>query len=284
MYWRRSESSLSRAELEAARLGFLGCLRRKRFSPQFIERNAEDLFGQACFEFTRKLKEDEEIDNPPGWLIECAWRRTKSKLEAERGGPRLVSTEKTEPLPDSASADPEDLLMNADRWRKVRQAIRDLSVEERQLLAASYFEGLSVREAARQLRWHPSKAQRAHERAQDRLHELLGVESSDDLEIEVGLAAYLSVAAEPSTLTAAVQKVTEGLGSLRQQVADGGAQQLKEQAALHYRPVDPPQSCSRPTAGAGARPAHAEGVPKSRREGRLLQRGEVIALPFALPW
>jgi DNA-directed RNA polymerase specialized sigma24 family protein len=200
MYRNGANEELSRAELEAARLGFLGYLRRKRFSPQFIARHAEDLFAQAALEYSRKLAEGVAIDNPPGWLIECAWRRTKSQLEAEKSGPRVVSTEKSGPLAEGPGHGPEDLLLDKDRFRKLREAVGELSDDQRRLLAASYFEGFTVRKAARRLRWHPSKAQRAHEGAKRRLHKLLGVDSLDELQIEIGLAAYLSIAAEASGL------------------------------------------------------------------------------------
>jgi RNA polymerase sigma factor (sigma-70 family) len=245
MYWNGAKDGLSRAELEAARLGFLGCLRRKRFSPQFISRHADDLFAQACLEYSRKLVEGVEIENPPGWLIECAWRRTKSQLEAERSAPRVVSTERSGSLAEEPGHDPEDVLLDADRFRKVREAVAELSVNQRRVLALSYFEGFTVREAARRLRWHPSKAQRAHERARERLHELLGVESSDDLVLEIGLAAYLSLAAQPSS--GALQRVAEGLASVKQQILDGGAQLKQQTVAGYYRAVDPtPLAAARP--------------------------------------
>lgn len=197
LYWKRSQEGLSRADLEAARLGFLGYLRRKGFSPQFIDQHAEDLIGHACLEYSRKLAAGEQIENPPGWLIECAWRRTKSLLESLARTPRVVSAEQTIEMVDGEPG-PEDALLDADRWRKVHEAVEQLSADERRLLALSYFEGFSVRESGRLLRWHSSRAQRTHERARERLREALGVGSSDELEIVVGLASYLSLAHRPS--------------------------------------------------------------------------------------
>lgn len=220
MYRNGSKNGLSQDQLEAARLGFNQYLRRKRFSSQFISRHAEDLFGQATLEYSRKLVEGVEIENPPGWLIECAWRRTKSQLEAESHAPRVVSTEKSGPLADESSHDPEDVLLDEDRSRKLREAVGQLSVNQRRLLAMSYFEGFTVREAARRLHWHSSKAQRAHEGAKERLYELLGVESINDLVIEIGLFAYLSLAVDrssgltlPSGIEGAVEMVGRGASS-----------------------------------------------------------------------
>ena len=92
----------------------------------------------------------------------------------------------------------------------MRAAVAELSIDRRRLLALSYFEGMPVREAARRLRWHASKAQRAHEGAKRQLQELLGVQSSDELAI--GLAAFLSLATErPVALrfSAGVEAATE---------------------------------------------------------------------------
>jgi hypothetical protein len=86
-----------RDEFDGARLGFRQLLRRKRFSPHFIQRYADDLFSTATVELSRKLAEGEEIENPAGWLIACAWRRTKGQLEAEARRPQSVSTEATGP-------------------------------------------------------------------------------------------------------------------------------------------------------------------------------------------
>lgn len=243
MYGRKANGELKQAQLDEARLGFIQFLRRKHFSPQFIASHGDDLFATAALEYSRKLAEGEEIETPAGWLITCAWRRTKSLLEAEGRSPHIVSTDRAEAIKDDLGQSPEDVTLDEDRMRKVQEAIGHLSVEERRLLELAYFEGMAVREIARQLHWHSSKAQRCHEAARERLHELLGVSSSDDLQVEIGLAAYVSLAAEASTggritglLQRAGQKSAEGLTSLKQQAA-----------ATYTRAVDP-------TPLAGARP------------------------------
>jgi RNA polymerase sigma factor (sigma-70 family) len=181
------------SELEEARLGFIQYLRRKHFSPQFIAQHGDDLFATASLEYSRKLAEGVEVENPAGFLITCAWQRTKSLLEAEGRTPRLVSTERAGVLVDEADGSPEETVLEEDRFRKVQEAVDQLSEPERRLLELAYFEGLAVREAARHLHWHPSKAQRCHEAARRRLHDLLGVESLDELELDIGLAAFLSL-------------------------------------------------------------------------------------------
>ncbi len=222
MYGRKANSELKQSELEEARLGFIQFLRRKRFSPQFIASHGEDLFATAALEYSRKVAEGEVIDSPAGWLITCAWRRTKSLLEAQGRSPQIVSTDKAEAIEDELGQSPEDATLDEDRLRKVQEAVDQLTVEERRLLELAYFEGMAVREVARELHWHPSKAQRCHEAARKHLHQLLGVDSLDELEIIVGLAAYISLAEQAPAphLPAGVEAVAE---TISRSVGEGWA-------------------------------------------------------------
>lgn len=214
MYRSRVNDGLSQSELDAARLGFIQLLRRKRFSPQFIASHGDDLFATASLEYSRKLAEGVEVKNPAGFLITCGWRRTKSLLEAGARTPQIVSTDKADSIEDELGRNPEEVTLDEDRLRKVQEAVDQLTVEERQLLELAYFEGMPVREAARELRWHPSKAQRCHEAARRHLHQLLGVDSLDELEIIVGLAAYISLAERSPRphLPAGIEAVADTIG------------------------------------------------------------------------
>lgn len=218
MYGRKLKRELSTSELDEARLGFIQYLRRKRFSSHFIAQHGDDLFATAALEYSRKVAEGEEIDSPAGWLITCAWRRTKSLLEAQGRSPQIVSTDRAEAIEDELGRSPEDATLDEDRLRKVQEAVDQLTVEERRLLELAYFEGMAVREAARELHWHPSKAQRCHEAARKHLHQLLGVDSLDELEIIVGLAAYISLAERapaphlPAGAEAVAEAISRGIG------------------------------------------------------------------------
>lgn len=196
MYRQLESEDLSRSQFDAARLAFFQLLRRKRMSPQFVERHGEDLFAQACFEYSRQIAEGRTIHNPVAWIVTCGWHRTVGLLETRDWRPRLVSIESVAEPVEEADAGPEETFLAEDRRRKVREAVEGLPRYQRQLLALSYFEGESVREAARRLRWTASKAQRAHEAARKRIEAILDVESIEDLEVDVGLYAFLSLAAE----------------------------------------------------------------------------------------
>jgi RNA polymerase sigma factor (sigma-70 family) len=251
MYGRKADGEFGRREFDAACLGFKQLLRCKRFSPHFVETHGDDLFATATLEYSRKLAEGEEIENPAGWLIACAWRRTKSQLEAEARRPRVVSAEKCEPLADEDRDGPEDVLLNEDRFRKVREAVNELSVAQRRILWLAYFDEFTVRSAGRYLNWTSSKAQRAHEGAKRRLHDLLGVSSADELAI-AGLAAYISIGVEGRTgnlLERAAQRYADLLAPIKQHIAGGGTQ-LKE----HATTVVSSRGSLDPTPLAAARP------------------------------
>jgi len=211
---------LSRAQLEEARRAFIGLLHRRRYSPHFILNNGDELLAIAHTEYVRALDKGVEIEDPVAWTINCAWRRTQNLLTAESRHPRTVSTEKLLDVPDESTPSPADLAEDEDRARKIRQAVGELEESERQLIALTYFEGMTVADAGRYLKWHPSRAKHTHLRAIRHLYAQLGVTSSDQLEIEIGLAAFLTFGGSqallslPAGIDAVVDKASEGAQGL----------------------------------------------------------------------
>ncbi len=189
-----SPGRLSHEDLRAAELGFRQLLRRKRFPAAFLSRHAADLLAQARLEYVRHFAGGDEIDNAPGWIIHCAWRRTQNLLERESRASRAISAKNGGDLGVELTT-PEDEVLEADRHRKVQEAIGKLTLEERRVIALTYFEGLSVREASRTLGWDKSKGDRRHNSALAHLYEHLGVKDADSLQIEAGAAAWASLAA-----------------------------------------------------------------------------------------
>lgn len=168
------KAGISDAELREAQRGFLLMLRRKRFSPQWIEENANDLLGQAASEYAEKLASGRPADNPPGWLINCAWRRAQNLLDSQRRKPRPSSLEDAFDLADEATPTPEAQTIDNDRRALLRKALGHLPDKERKLVALVYFEGFSIREAGRLLGWGKSAVDRHHRSAMERLHALVG--------------------------------------------------------------------------------------------------------------
>lgn len=215
------EDGLSQSEMDMARKGFRGLLLKLRYSPQFIVNNCDELLATAHAEYVRYVVEKgAEIEDPVAWTIHCAWRRTQNLLHAQNYRPQTVSSEKLMELADEGTPTPEQIVEDEDRAGKIRRAVAELDDEQRQLIALTYFEEMSVREAARYLQWHPSKAQHRHESALKNLYKALGVESSDQLQIEIGMAAWLSVAGAgsafhlPAGFEAALDKAGHGASGL----------------------------------------------------------------------
>jgi RNA polymerase sigma factor (sigma-70 family) len=207
-------AGVSEAQLNAAELGFRQLLRRKRFSRQFVDNHGADLMAKAEFEYSRHLARGGEVTNPTGWLINCAWRRTQNLLEEQGRTPRMVGVDVAGPLVDEATRTPEQQVLDADRARRVRDAIGALSVEERQVIELCYFEGMSVREVGRALKWNKSKADRRHRAALQRVREVLGVDDVDALAIDLGLAAYVSLAAEKGSSSVGHGALADSAGRL----------------------------------------------------------------------
>lgn len=210
---------LTREQMEKARQGYRGLLWRKRFPADFILGDSDELLALAHAEMVRAMAQGAEIEDPVGWTITCAYRRTGNYLDAKSVRPSEVSIEKFVDLADSTAPTPDELAEDEDRWRKIREAVAKLDADQRRLIALTYFGGMSVREAARSLGWHPSKAQRCHESALRALRRRLPVRSSDELEIATGLAAWLTFDAStglhlPAGLEAVIDKTGEGAGGL----------------------------------------------------------------------
>jgi RNA polymerase sigma factor (sigma-70 family) len=164
--------NIEATDIDDAWLGFLGRLRRKGFPRSFIDRHAEDLFGQAQLELFRALDKGAAIHTPTAWLIHCAWRRTQSLLDKQSRAPVSISVDGTIPL-RSESPDPEEELLACELHNRLRAGIRCLSGAEREIVELVYFKEMSCRAAGRALGWEKSKADRRHRSALKRLRSLL---------------------------------------------------------------------------------------------------------------
>lgn len=215
-----SEQELTRAQMERARKALLGLLAGRGYPAQFILNNSDEILAIAAAEFVRAVKKGVVVEDPVGFTVHCAYRRAQNFVKAEGIRPQQVSTDTVAELADESAPTPEQMAEESERVRKIRQAIAKLSAEERQLIALTYFEGMSVREAARQLDWTESKGQRRHESALANLRRRLPVKSSDELEIAIGLAAWLSLSGSaaglhlPPGFEAVVEKAESGATGL----------------------------------------------------------------------
>ncbi|HEU4943819.1 MAG TPA: sigma-70 family RNA polymerase sigma factor [Solirubrobacterales bacterium] len=207
---------LQREELEAAERSFEQLLRRKRFSPAFLDRHAADLLAKARLEYSQYVAGGGEVRNPAGWIIHCAWRRTQNLLEQEGRAPRVISIDNGTTFANE-SATPEEEVLTSDRYCQLQVALEQLPPEERKVIVLTYFEGMSVREVGRTLKWDKCKADRRHRAALERLQELLGVKDIDALQIEIGIIAWASIAAGDQARTrlpAGVEAVIDSVAAV----------------------------------------------------------------------
>lgn len=217
-----ASGKLGARQLEAAEVGFGLLLRRKRFSREFRDRHAADLLAQARLEYARHVAAGERIDNPAGWIIHCAWRRTQNALEQESNAPRHVPIGGGGPALPVETTTPEEEVLEADRRRRVQEAVAELSGEQRQVIALTYFEGMSVREASRALGWDKCKGDRRHHAALERLKGLLGASDADALQIEIGIAAWAAAGSRTGPLRFATEtapRVAAELAARAQELA-----------------------------------------------------------------
>ena len=197
MFYKQTQpEQLTRAQMETARKAFRGKLVRLRFSPQFIVNNSDELLAIAHSEFARAVERGIEIEDPVAWTIHCAWRRTQNLLQAESERPRTVSVEKVGELVDDDVETAENLALEEDRRKKIREAVARLDEEQRKVIALTFFEDMSVREAARHLRCTASAVQHKRERALANLRRFLPVQGSEELGVDVGMVCWLSLAGE----------------------------------------------------------------------------------------
>jgi RNA polymerase sigma factor (sigma-70 family) len=201
VFYKQTQSDeLTRAQMDAARRAFRGKLLRLRYSPQFIVNNSDELLAIAHSEYARAVAKGVEIEDPVGWTIHCAWRRTQNLLQAESVRPRRVSSEQVAELVDDGGTDLEEQALEQDRARKIREAVAKLDDDQRRVIALTFFEDMSVREAARHLGCSASSVQHRRETALRTLRRFLPVRSGDELAVDIGMAAWLAIAADRSGL------------------------------------------------------------------------------------
>ncbi len=173
-----------------------GKLRAHRLSEAFIDRAGEDAIGQSLVEYLGALRRGQQIENPNGWIVNTAYRRALNLLRREvrhvdRDGAELA----IESEGDGTTVEEEAI--GRTQVGELREAIGVLSAQERQALSLYYFEERTTREAAKLLGCGEGTFRRRRDAALSMLRERLGIaipKTGDELAIEVGLLAWLSLA------------------------------------------------------------------------------------------
>jgi RNA polymerase sigma factor (sigma-70 family) len=194
MYRPSEDAELTGAQMQRARSVFIGWLWRRNLPADFIHNHADDLLGEAHGEYVKAVKRGEQIEDPVGWTVFTAWRRLNRRLER---GPEAheFASEKLPELADPDAETPEGEAEDRDRARKLREAVSQLRRDQQQIIALTYFEGQTLRDAAETLGWGYGTAHRRYKSAVDKLEKhfrAMGIESSDDLWVEIGVVASLA--------------------------------------------------------------------------------------------
>ncbi len=146
----------------------------KKFSAVWIQDNTADLLTQANIEYAEWLCENPPARKPVGWVLTCAYRRALNLLDTETRRPPTAPLDSIFHLPDDSAPTPEQIALDNDRQRRLREAMQHLPSKEAQLLALIYYEDCSIREAGRQLGWRKSAADRHHAAAMAKMLALIG--------------------------------------------------------------------------------------------------------------
>jgi RNA polymerase sigma factor (sigma-70 family) len=224
---------LNADQLRAIEIALHGKLRAHRLSEAFIDRYAEDLIQQALTEYARACEQGQSIENPGGWAVNTAFRRAIDQLRREGREASPISAEVALETTDGGGAPPEEEAIRNIEAEQLHDAISRLSVPQRQALSLYYFSEKSTREGADALGWSEPTFRRRRDSALRALRERFGVieipqpEQGDQLAIEIGLAAWISLAgpqghlaAIGNQLAAAVDAVRGGVGALADRVRD----------------------------------------------------------------
>jgi RNA polymerase sigma factor (sigma-70 family) len=224
---------LDAEQLRAIEVALHGKLRAHRLSEAFIDRYSEDLIQQALTEYTRACVRGQEIENPGGWAVNTAFRRAIDQLRREGREANPISAEVALETTDGATAPPEEEAIRNIEAEQLHYAISRLSVPQRQALSLYYFSEKSTREGADALGWSEPTFRRRRDSALRALRERFGVieipkpEQGDQLAVEIGLAAWISLAGAQgllasigNQLAAAADTIRAGIGALADRVRD----------------------------------------------------------------
>ena len=201
-------------ELREAEKGLVRLLHKKRFPREWIERNVPDVMAMARTDFAARLaagKEDETVN----LLVVIGYRRAVKVLDAQLSGPSTTSLDSVFQLADESTPTPEEEAIDHDRQERVVKAMAHLPERERKLMAFVYFDGKSIRDAGRRLGWGKSSADRHHQAALEKLHELL---DRSLLSPEIPIPAYIVARHWQNSPLRAAERWVQGAGET---VADG---------------------------------------------------------------
>ena len=191
------ERPLQAEALREIERSLYGKLKAHRLADSFVERVGEDAIQKGWIEYLRAVGEGVEVENRDAFIVQAAFLRAVDELRREARQADGAALEAILESSDLAAPASDELAIEHLAAEELHQAIETLPAEERQALSLHYFEQLSDQRGAEILYCSERTFRRRVEKALRMLGYRLGVpapEPSSELAIEVGLAAWVSLA------------------------------------------------------------------------------------------
>ncbi|HSS41634.1 MAG TPA: sigma-70 family RNA polymerase sigma factor [Solirubrobacterales bacterium] len=182
--------------LREIELSVHGKLRAHHLSESFIERYSEDAVQRGVAEYLSARSRGVAVEHRDAFIVDVAFKRAMDELRREARHSRQAAIEVIADSRLAAAPPTEELAIEALQVEQMRQAIGDLSPEDRQLLSLFYFEERSATEIAALLHLSERSFRRRLRRAIARLGWKLGVEPPEPgstLAIEIGVLSWVSL-------------------------------------------------------------------------------------------
>jgi len=191
------ERPLQAEALREIERSLYGKLKAHRLADSFVERVGEDAVQKGWIEYLRAVGEGVEVENRDAFIVQAAFLRAVDELRREARQADGAALEAILESSDRAAPASDELAIEHLAAEELHQAIETLPAEERQALSLHYFEQLSDQRGAEILYCSERTFRRRVEKALRKLGYRLGVpapEPGSDLAIEIGLAAWVSLA------------------------------------------------------------------------------------------
>lgn len=176
--------------------GLRGKLRALGLADPFIDRAVDDAIQKGLVEYLQKLEQGETIENQIGFVVRAAYLRAIDELrrEARQADGALVDV-----LIDTGGvAEPpsDELAIEHLEVEELREAVRQLSPEEQQVLSLHYFEEKTTEASAKALFCSERTYRRRLKQALHKLGEMLDAplpKPGSELAIEIGVIAWVAL-------------------------------------------------------------------------------------------
>jgi len=196
MSTRETDRPLQADALREIERAVRGKLRAFDLSDSFIERCLEDSIQKGIVEYLRKLDGGEVIENRNGFVVQAAFLRAIDELRREA---RQVDGAVVGVLIESGRvAEPpsEELAIEYLQAEELREAVRQLSPEEQQVLSLHYFEEKTAEASAEALFCSERTYRRRLKQALRKLGRILDApvpEPGSQLAIEIGVVTWVGL-------------------------------------------------------------------------------------------